>query len=80
MMTSKTRLAIVGSALVLAAVITSPVLAGSRGARTQHVGDHSAEAVQLARGVVGSKQADVYAPTGEIVDLTVNVVASRLSR
>jgi hypothetical protein len=78
MFSSKTHLSILGAALALAALTSSPALAGSRAAKS--TGEGSALAVQLARGVVGTKQADVYAPTGETVDLTLNVVASRLSR
>jgi hypothetical protein len=76
MTTSKLRISILGAVLALAAVTTSPVLAGSRRAVVAQKGDGSALAVELARGVVG--QRDVYAPTGESIDLTLNVVASRL--
>jgi hypothetical protein len=78
MFSIKTHLSTLGVALALAAAITSPVLAGSRSVSMQQASDASAPAVQLARGVIGERQADVYAPTGETVDLTLPVVASRL--
>jgi hypothetical protein len=73
MTTSKLRISILGAALALAAVVTTPALAGPRVVHAERTTDSAA--VELARGVVG--QRDVYAPTGETIDLTLNVVASR---
>jgi hypothetical protein len=78
MKTSTLRTSILGLALALVAVTTSPVLAGSRVAVPAQKADDASVAVQLARGVIG--QRDVYAPTGETIDLTLDVVASRLPR
>ena len=77
MFATKTRLFVLGLALALAAVIATPVLAGSRITATVDTSDDAA--VELARGVLGAPEADVYAPTGETVDLTLPVVASRLA-
>jgi hypothetical protein len=73
----KTRLFVLGLALALAAVTATPVLAGSRISATLDTTDDAA--VELARGVLGAPAADVYAPTGETVDLTLTVAASRLA-
>jgi hypothetical protein len=79
MFSQSTRLSILGLVLAFGAVISSPVLAGSRAAATQAV-DGGSLAVELARGVVGEQAGhDVYDGTGERIDLTVPVVAARLS-
>jgi hypothetical protein len=82
MFSTSARLSILGLALALGALTASPVLAGGR-CTSAHADGAAPLTVALARGVVGKPAAqktaqDVYAPTGETVDLTVPVTATRV--
>src|SRR5688500_13457395 len=78
MFATSPRLSILGLVIALAAVVTTPVLAGSRCA-SEAPRDDAQLTVELARGVVGNsapRSSDTYAPTGESIDLTVTVNAT----